>query len=309
MRVLVTGAFGYVGHAVTRALLDAGHQVVAMTTRPGRPQPSDGVRIVVADLRDLDQLAAAVDGVDAVTHMAALTRVRESFDLADEYAVVNTVGTENLLAAVAGTGRVMPFIHASTAAVYGTPDRQPVDERCEPAPTSPYGATKLAADIAVRDAAARGTVAGVSLRAFNIAGAVDRHPDRDLTRIIPKVIAVAAGRYDEVTVNGDGSAVRDYVHIADVATAFTLAINAARPGTFDVFNIGATPATVAQIIDVARKVTGHNIPTRHNPPAPEAPEIRADTSRARSGLGWIPFRSSLEQIIGDAWDAETSGRR
>lgn len=306
MRVLVTGAFGYVGRAVTSSLLDAGNEVVAMTTQKNRSQPSNGVKFVVADLRDCEQLSLAVDGVDAVVHLAALTRVRESFDMPDQYAMVNAVGTQNLLAAVAGTKRAMPFVHASTAAVYGAPEKQPIREDCEPAPGNPYGATKLAADVAVSEAAAKGVVAGVSLRAFNIAGAVGRRPDPDLSRIIPKVLAVAAGRFDEVTVNGDGSAIRDYVHLADLADAFVRAIGAAQPGRFDVFNIGATPASVAQIIEVSRAITKCEIPTKHNPPAPEAPELRADTTRARIDLGWVPSRSGLEQIIGDAWDAERS---
>lgn len=306
MRVLVTGAFGYVGRAVSRGLLDGGHEVVAMTTQLNRPQSSNGVTVVVADLRDPKQLDAAVDGVDAVVHLAALTRVRESFDMPDKYSMVNAVGTENLLTAVAGTKQVMPFVHASTAAVYGAPEKQPISEDCEPAPGNPYGMTKLAADVAVRDATAKGDVAGVSLRAFNIAGSVGRHPDPDLSRIIPKVLAVAAGRFDEVTVNGDGSAIRDYVHIADLATAFALAIGIAQPGKFGVFNIGATPATVAQIIEVSRRITGRKIPAKSNPPAPEAPELRADTTRARTELGWVPSHSSLERIISDAWDAERS---
>ncbi|WP_194918255.1 NAD-dependent epimerase/dehydratase family protein [Catenulispora rubra] len=303
MRVLVTGAFGYVGHAVTRALLDARHEVVAMTTHPNRPRPATGVNLAVADLRDPGRLKAAVDGIDAVVHLAALIRVRESFDLPDTYAAVNTVGTRNLLAAVAGTGRLMPFVHASTAAVYGTPANQPVAEDCDPAPSSPYGATKLAADAAVSEAAAQGTIAGVSLRAFNIAGAVDRRPDPDLTRIIPKTLAVAAGQSDHLIVNGDGTAIRDYVHLADVADAFVKILTRAEPGTFAIYNIGATPASVAQIIDVARTVTGREIPVRHNPPTPEVPELRADTTRARTELGWSPVHSSLERIIGDSWDA------
>ncbi|MEY9856210.1 UDP-glucose 4-epimerase [Catenulispora sp. GAS73] len=304
MRVLVTGAFGYVGHAVTRALLDARHDVVAMTTQPNRSRPSTGVSLAVADLRDPGRLKAVVDRADAVVHLAALTRVRESFEQPDAYATVNTIGTRNLLAAVADTGRVMPFVHASTAAVYGAPTKQPIDEDCDAAPSSPYGVTKLAADAAVSEAAARGIIAGVSLRAFNIAGSVDRRPDPDLTRIIPKTLAVAAGRFDHLTVNGDGTAIRDYVHLADVADAFVKALTLATAGTFAIYNIGATPAGVAQIIDVARTITGREIPVQYNPPVPEAPELRADTTRARSELGWSPVFSSLEQIIGDCWDAQ-----
>lgn len=307
MRVLVTGAFGYVGNAVARSLSHGGHQVTAMTSRPGAVWSGPQASVVVADLRDKASLRAVVDGADAVVHLAALTRVRESFERPDDYAAVNARGTANLIDALAEARLVVPFVHASTAAIYGTPEVQPISEDADEAPTNPYGETKLAADIAVRVASLNGQLAGVSIRAFNIAGAVERHGDPDLTRIIPKAVAVAAGRFDEVTVNGDGSAIRDYVHVADLATAITLALSAAQPGQFNVYNVGATPATVAEIIGVARAVTGAAIPARHNPPAPEAPELRANTSRIRAQLGWQPTRSTLHRIVSDAWDAERSG--
>ena len=306
MRVLVTGAFGYVGHAVARALLDDGHEVVALTSQSPVPAwDGGGVEIVRADVTDRAMLRdrGALAGVDAVCHLAALTRVRESFERAQEYSTTNTMGTLNLIKLLAETGCRIPFVHASTAAVYGAPDVQPIDELCQPAPASPYASSKLAADLLLEKATVDGTLSGVSLRIFNAAGTIDGRCDPDLTRIIAKAVAVAGGRFPEVTVNGDGSAVRDYVHVADVARAFVLALGHAAPGRYDAFNVGATPATVAQILDVARNVTGHPIPAVHDPPAPEAPELRADTAKIRDVLGWEPQRSSLEQIVGDTWAA------
>jgi UDP-glucose 4-epimerase len=258
---------------------------------------------VRADLLDPGSLGEAVTDVDAVCHLAALTRVRESFERPDEYAAANTAGTLALLEAAAKLRGPIPFVHASTAAVYGAPERQPIDESTPPAPSSPYGTSKLAADEALAEAASDGAVAGVSLRMFNVCGAVDGHGDPDVSRVIPKAVAVAAGVFPEFGVNGDGSTVRDYVHVKDAARAFLLALEAATPGEFEVYNVGATAAPVAGILDVARRVTGRPIPVRHGPPAREAPDVRADTGRIRAALGWEPRHSSLEEIVADAWAA------
>ncbi len=309
MRVLVTGAAGFVGYATVRRLLHEGHHVTAISRSRGTtaPRPVKGVGSPVwlsGDIGDTAFVRSAIKDVDAVVHLAALTRVRDSFDHPDEYAQVNVGGTTNLLDAIAEAGRPVAFVHSSTAVVYGTPDQQPISEACPPAPSSPYGQTKLAADLAIQTAAQSGAIGGVSLRGFNISGAVDRRGDRDLTRIIPKAVAVASGRFEELTVNGDGTAIRDFVHVADTADAIALALAHARTGHFDVYNLGATPATVAEIIDTVEKVTERTLPVRHNPPAPEAPELRAETALIRRELGWEPSRSTLEQIITDAWSAE-----
>lgn len=304
MRVLVTGASGFVGRALVRELSAGGHGVVAMTrARTGLFDAVPGVTEVQGDLLVPASLAEAVKGADAVCHLAALTRIRESFERPAEYDAANAAGTRALLGAVAGLHGPVPFLHASTAAVYGAPERQPVDEATPPAPSSPYGSSKLAADEAVADAAREGRVGGVSLRMFNVCGAVAGHSDGDLSRAVPKVVAVAAGAFPEFGINGDGSAVRDYVHVKDAARAFSLALEAAVPGKFEVYNVGATVASVAEIVEVARRVTGRPIPVRHDPPAREVAVVRADTRRIRRDLGWEPVRSSLEQIVGDAWQA------
>ncbi|GAA2038782.1 UDP-glucose 4-epimerase GalE [Catenulispora yoronensis] len=304
MAILVTGATGFVGYAAVHRLLGAGHDVIATSRSAEAQWPGGAVKLVHGDLRDREFARQLVRDADAVVHLAALTRVRESFDQPEDYAAVNVTGTENLLAAIEEGGRSCPFVNLSTAVVYGTPERQPISEDFATAPSNPYGVTKLAGEQAVRRAAEAGVVAGVSLRGFNICGAVENRADSDLSRIVPKAVAVAAGRFPELAVNGDGRAIRDFVHVADVAEAVVLALGHAAPGRFDVYNVGATPATVAGIVAVVEQVAGVRLPVRHNPPAPEAPELRADTSRIRRELGWRPRFSSLERIVGDAWAAE-----
>jgi UDP-glucose 4-epimerase len=312
LRVLVTGAYGFVGNAVVRQLAEAGHDVIAMTHRPvGSPLPSAPVRSTVhADLLQPEELCAAVRDVDAVVHLAALTRVRESFERPDDYEAVNRGGTEALLDACAAeharTRRAFRFIQASTAAVYGVPERQPVDEQTSPRPNSPYGTSKLAADEAVIRQATTAVLGAVVIRAFNICGAVAGVGDSNLSRIIPKTIAVAAGQASHVDINGDGSAVRDFVHLDDLARAYVLALDACEPGAHAVYNVGATRASVSDIVAATERVTGRSVPVIHHPPKQEPPALLADTSLIRRDLNWKPERSSLDEIIADAWEAVTA---
>ena len=308
MRVLVTGAFGYVGRAETLRLTEAGHEVVALSSQGHSDEDRASVHgVVFADLGEPDGLRAAVAGVDAVCHLAALTGVRESFKRPNEYRAINTEGTVALLelAAEEGrrTGRPVRFVQASSAAVYGTPERQPIDEDTVPAPTSPYGESKLAADEAVRAFATAGRIAAVSLRAFNVAGSVAGYGDPGERRIIPKTLRVAAGLEPELRINGDGSAVRDFVHVDDVARAYVLALDACRAGEFRLYNLGATGAGVREIVATAEAVTGREVPVVHDPPQPEPPVLLADARRIRAELGWRPERSSLAELVSDTWTA------
>ncbi|WP_246007307.1 NAD-dependent epimerase/dehydratase family protein [Actinomadura pelletieri] len=296
MRVLVTGAAGYVGYAVGRRLVAAGHDVDGLVRRDF--EVPDGVRPVHGDLLDPDRLPEGP--YDGVCHLAALTRVRASFDEPLRYFTTNVQGTVNLLETV-DTARV---VFGSSAAVYGTPERQPIPESETPAPTSPYGASKLAAEHAVRFHARTGAIGAVVLRTFNVAGSVDGRADPDETRLIPKALAVAAGHAPHLEINGDGRAVREYVHVDDLAAAYVRALEAVRPGEERVYNVGTgTGAAVHEVVAAVRKVTGRPVPALRRPPAPEAPVLVGDARAVADDLGWRPERSALPEIIADAWNA------
>jgi UDP-glucose 4-epimerase len=309
MRVLVTGAFGFVGTAVVHRLVEAGHEVVGVTSRP-EPAALPRTRATEvrhADIRDIAAMREAVAGVDAVCHLAALTRVRESFDRPDEYHDVNANGTYTLAAALRDEadrrGWPLRFVQGSTAAIYGAPQRQPIDEQAPLAPANPYGVSKAKAEEAVRECAAGGQFGAVILRAFNVAGAVDGRADGDRSRIIPRALTVARGGAPHLEVNGDGSAVRDFVHVLDLARAYELALGYCSPGRTAVFNVGATEASVADIIAVVERLTGRALPLVHRAPQPEPARLVADVSRLVGELGWRAKHSSLDEMIGDAWAA------
>jgi UDP-glucose 4-epimerase len=310
MRVLVTGATGFIGRAVVRQLTMAGHSVVgfARTSRPCSWELRTG------DILDQAALELAVEGVDAVCHLAALTLVRESFEQPVQYFRVNVTGTLNVLdgmnAEAHRSGRPLRLVFASTCAVYGTPGRQPITEAQEPAPGSPYGASKLAAETAIGYQAALGAISAVTLRTFNVAGAVDGHGDPDTTRIIPRALLVAAGQADRLNVNGDGLAIREYTHVGDLAQAYAAALDVADPAGHRVYNVGSgVGVSVREVIEATERITGRSVPVHWGPPASEPRELRADSSRIKTDLGWQPSRSGLDTIVADAWHALNGSAR
>ena len=308
MRVLVTGAFGFIGTAVVSRLILVGHEVVALTHRSlEEPVPaSPASEVIRADVRNVQSVRMAVSSVDAVCHLAALARVRQSFERPAYYWQVNALGTrilvDTLAAKAAEGGQPARFIQASTHAVYGAPQRQPIPEETPLGPVSPLGRSKAYAEDAVAAAAKTGAFGAVCLRIFNVGGATAGRTDTDQTRIIPRTLAVAADQAAALEVNGDGRTIRDFVHVEDVASAFLAALAACRPGACAVYNVGATPASVLDVVEVAKQITGRPIPVIHNPPKPEPRTITADTARICRELSWAPQRSSLNQIIGDAWE-------
>jgi len=311
--VLVTGAFGFIGTAVVSCLTSASHEVVALTHQPPDVPllKSSASKIVYADVRDARAIREAVSDLDAVCHLAALTRLHESFQRSMEYQQVNVTGTKNivdaLISRVAETGQPALLVQASSQAVYGASVHQPITEDSLLAPTSPYGESKVDAERVVAAAASTGALGAVCLRVSNVAGAVAGRTDMNDAHIVPRTLAVAAGRGTVLEINGDGCAIRDFVHVQDVATAFLLALTACRTGACAVYNVGATAASMLDVITVAEQITGQSIPVIHNPP--KEAEVRmaiADTTRLRSELSWAPARSSLSQIIGDAWAATLS---
>lgn len=310
MKVLVTGASGFIGSAVTAAFVRHGHHVLA-GVRGTRPAPP-GVTTVHLDLGEHDSVVAAVADVDVVCHLAALTRVRDSQTDPLVYWWTNTVGTLRLLDALAGSRRAGApaprLVLASTCAVYGSTGAPRITEDHPTAPGTPYGASKLAADQAAADQAGTGTLGAVSLRAFNVAGAHGRTGDADRTRLLPRALSAAAGTGPALEINGDGSAARDFLHVEDMAEAFVSAAAHCAIGRWRAYNLGSGRGTsISELVAAVERVTGRRVPRRHRAPAHEPVRLLADSTRARLELGWRPTRSTLDGIVGDAWRAYPGG--
>ncbi|MGH8901354.1 MAG: NAD-dependent epimerase/dehydratase family protein [Egibacteraceae bacterium] len=310
MRVLVTGAGGFVGRVVVDRLAHAGHRVTALTRRAETGFP-EGTAVATADLLDRERLLEIVlDGAfDGVCHLAALTRVRQSFAEPLRYFAVNVGGTVNLLDALARTGQPSRLVFASTGAVYGPDAPQPVSEDRPPVPANPYGASKLAAEQVIGYQAATGALGAASLRCFNVAGAAGGITDSDLTRLVPKALAVASGAAPFLEVNGDGSVVRELTHVADLADAYALALDAITAGQHRVFNVGGgTGVTINEVIAAVEEITGRPLPVRTRPVQNEPAVLVASSDRIRAQLGWQPTRSTLRRIVADAWACRNDSR-
>jgi UDP-glucose 4-epimerase len=311
MRVLVTGGLGFVGRAVASGLAAAGHRVdVLSRSSAAAGAPPAGADLVEGDVRDRSRVAEVVarGRYDGVCHLAALTRARDSVADPLSYYDVNVGGTLNLLMALRSAGpaagRPVRLVFASTSVVYGAARTGALSEDLPPRPESPYGASKVAAEQLVGAYAATGEISAVTLRCFNVAGALDGTPDTDPTRLIPNVLRAARGELPHITVNGDGSAVREFTHVVDVASAFRLALQA-RPGAgAPVYNVGTGQGvTVREVIETAQRVTGRPVPVEHLAPKSEPHTLVSDPRRFVREFDWQPAHSSLAGIIRDAWDA------
>jgi UDP-glucose 4-epimerase len=315
VRVLVTGGLGFVGRAVTARLIRAGHEVTVLTRQrpPAISDPPTGASIVRGELVDLMEVRGLLlsGEFDAVCHLAARTRVRESFADPLGYWRTNVTGTWNLLAgmryAAKAHDRPLTLAFASTAAIYLPPkDDKPLRETDPVGPTTPYAGTTLAAEqlIDATIAAEPDRLGAISLRAFAVGGATGRHGDPDLSRIIPKALAVAAGHASRVEINGDGSAARDFVHVADLAEAYLAALTAARAGRHKVVNIGTgVGVQVREVLATVERVTGRRVPVEYRPAAKEQQRLVADTTHTTAVLGWQARRHEIQEIVHDAWGA------
>ncbi|BDU02542.1 UDP-glucose 4-epimerase GalE [Nocardia sputorum] len=292
VRVLVTGANGYIGSAVVDLLGSAGHEPIAMVRESG---PAVRVTTRIADLLDEAGLWEALDGVDAVCHLGGLTRARESTADPLRYFRVNTGGTVALLDAMAATG-VSRIIFASTGSIYGTPERQPMTESLPDAPPHPYAASKLAAEWAIRSQTGTGRLSATVLRLMNVAGGADPDP----TRLIPRAFA-AARNGSVLEVNGDGSAVRDYLHLDDAAAAFVACLaNMPPKGEFARYLVGSGQgSSILDVVAAVERRTGRRIRLTHRPAAPEPAVLISDPAKAMTELHWRPDRSDLETIVRD----------
>ena len=311
MKLLVTGGAGYVGSVCTALLVERGHEVVVLDnlSTGHRDAVAPGARFVEGDVAT-DAAPLLADGVDGVLHFAAKSLVGESVEQPELYWFGNVVASLQLLEAVraAGTPRL---VFSSTAATYGEPERNPITEDAPTRPTNPYGASKLAIDHAITSYANAHGLAAVSLRYFNVAGAHDTYGERHTveTHLIPLVLQVATGQREHITVYGDdwptsdGTCLRDYIHVRDLAEAHLLALEHAVPGHHAIYNLGTgTGFSVLEVIEACRRVTGHTIPAQVAARRVGDPAVLvASSARASAELGWQPRRTELDTIVGDAW--------
>lgn len=312
MKLLITGGAGYVGSVCATVLLEAGHDVTVIDnfTTGNREAVPAGARLVEGDVADVADEVLADGGFDGVVHFAARSLVGESMVRPEEYWQHNVVTTLRLLDAMRAHG-VDNLVFSSTAATYGEPEQVPITEDMPTAPTNPYGATKLAIDHAITSYAAAHGLGATSLRYFNVAGAYGEvGENREIeTHLIPLVLQVALGHREKISVFGDdwptkdGTAVRDYIHVRDLADAHVLALESNTPGAHRIFNLGSGDGySVAEVIAACREVTGHPIPAENAPRrAGDPATLIASSERAHEELGWRPSRTDLRTIVEDAW--------
>jgi UDP-glucose 4-epimerase len=315
MRLLVTGGAGYIGSHMVKLLVDRGHDVTVLDDlSTGHADAVRGAKLVQGDIADTAATAKLLRErkIEAVIHFAACSLVGESVADPLKYYARNVAGTASLLQAMRAAS-VAKIVFSSTAAVYGNPERLPIDEDHPKAPTNPYGSSKLAIERLLAECATAYSMQAVSLRYFNAAGADadaglgERHDPE--THLIPLVLRAAANGAP-VSVFGtdyatrDGTCVRDYIHVTDLCDAHLLALEwLTREERYACFNLGnGDGATVLEVIEAARRVTGRDIRINKAPRRPgDPPALVADANKARRVLGWQPRRAAIDAIVGDAW--------
>lgn len=314
MKVLVTGGAGYIGSVTATALLAAGHEVVVLDdlSRGHREAVPGGARFVQGDIGDAALVAATLPGVEALVHFAAFAYVGESGRAPALYLRNNVAGSLVLFEQALRAG-VRRFVFSSSCTVYGMPQRLPLTEDHPRSAISPYGASKLMCEESLEWLTrAHDDLGAVALRYFNASGAAsaDRGEDHDPeTHLVPLALFAAAGRTGPLTIFGDdyptpdGTCVRDYVHVLDLADAHVRAVQAAAKPGFRAYNVGSGVGhSVRDVLAMTQRVTGRPVPvvmgTRRDG---DAPALYAAGDRIRAELGWEPRHSSLERIVSDAW--------
>ncbi|MFO7535567.1 MAG: UDP-glucose 4-epimerase GalE [Kiritimatiellia bacterium] len=312
MKILVTGGAGYIGSVTVEQLLDRGHEVVVFDNleRGHREAVDPRARLVCGDLQDRAAILGALREAraEAVVHFAAYALVGESMTDPGLYFRNNVGGGVSLAEAMKEAG-VRRLVFSSTCAVYGIPERMPITEELSKNPANPYGESKLQFEKILRWYEECHGFQTVRLRYFNAAGATERFgEDHDPeTHIIPNVFKVALGQAQAVKIFGndyrtaDGTCVRDYIHIVDLAQAHILAVEGGRPGAYNLGN--GSGYSVSQLVQTAREVTGRPIPAEVHPRRPGDPDtLVADPAKARRELGWKPKYPELRTILESAWN-------
>jgi len=314
-RVLVTGGAGYIGSVVVDQLLDRGYKVVILDdlSNGHRQAVARGASFIQGGVgnRELIEALFEAEGIESIIHLAAFALVPESVAQPQKY-VTNNVTAARVLLEAAVRAKVRRFVFSSSCAVYGHPAKVPITEDSPQAPVNPYGETKRDFERLLADVGPRNGMGVVSLRYFNASGATARlGEDHDPeTHLIPNVLAAALGKRAALEIYGtdyptsDGTAVRDYVHVTDIADAHLRALDVTLNGGSAVaVNLGTgTGRSVREIVEAARRVTGRDVPTVERPRRPgDPPELVAAVGRAATMLGWRPSHSSLEEILSSAW--------
>jgi UDP-glucose 4-epimerase len=314
MKVCVTGGAGYIGSVVTEYLIEAGHEVVIVDnlSTGHRSAVNEGVTFQEGDLLDdiyINKVLA--DGIDAVCHFAAFSQVGESVEDPLKYYRNNVAGAVSLLGAVKRAG-INYFLFSSTAAVYGEPDKIPIEENAALVPVNAYGNTKLTIEKMLADCSRAWGLKALSLRYFNAAGATETHGEdhRPETHLIPLVLDAALGMRGELVVFGsdydtvDGTCVRDYIHVKDLASAHVLGLEKLSDGVTGALNLGnGSGFSVLQVIEAAERVTGLEVPKRFGARRPGDPAVLvASSGRAEQLLGWERLHPDIETIIRDAYE-------
>ena len=314
MRILVTGGAGYIGGMVALTLVQQGHIVVVYdnlchSTRALLPEGASFVQGDVADRPRLENLLSS--GFDGVMHFAALIEAGESMQQPERYFRNNSASTLSLIEAMISTG-VHRFVFSSTAAVYGEPDVTPIPEDAPLRPTNAYGESKLLVEKMLNWMYRVHGFRYASLRYFNVAGAMGGRGEahEPESHIIPLILDVALGRRDKIRIFGDdyptpdGTCVRDYIHVQDLANAHLLAFEALATHEQLIYNLGnGAGFSVREVVDAARRVTGHPIPIETVPRRPGDPAVLiASSEKIARELGWKPQYTTLDAIIASAWE-------
>jgi UDP-glucose 4-epimerase len=315
MKVLLTGGAGYIGSHIVRALQSAGHGcVVYDNLARGHREAIGETPFVPGDVTALPALVAALreHEIEAVIHLAAWIEAGESVEKPEKYFMNNTLAGLTLLTALREAG-VHRLVFSSTAAVYGTPQEMPIPETARLQPINPYGASKLCVEYMLQGYCPAYDLGAISLRYFNVAGA---DPAGDIgeahdpeTHLIPLVLQVALGQRESIKMFGDdydtpdGTCVRDYIHVCDLADAHVRALETIEPGRTRAFNLGNGEGfSVREVIETCRSVTGEPIPAEDAPRRPGDPSrLVASSARAQEELGWTPSHPRLETIVEHAW--------
>lgn len=318
-RILLTGGAGYIGSVICAQLLAQGYEVVVVDNlshgaSAAIPPPAQFVRMDISDRVILEELLRA-HPVDAVIHCAAFIEAGESMKVPEKYFRNNTANTLSLLEAVLACG-ISRFVFSSTAAIYGMLERTPIEETAPLRPVNAYGESKLLAEQMIEWFHRVHGLKYASLRYFNVAGAAgERGEDhRPESHLIPLALQVALGQCAELAIYGtdyptpDGTCIRDYIHVSDLADAHILALQALRHSDRIIYNLGCGRGfSVREVLDAVRRVTGRSVPTRETARrSGDPPILVASSEKIRRELGWSPRYADLESIVRSAWEWRSS---